>query len=96
MTVSTKDHQLVFVNHSSVSISGGWFLSANVLSLLLCLTLQIGRIVSSDKATRARRTEIVSVKSSALLHHGVIRLKSTSVVVLDHVSVLKLERSRGL
>ena len=95
MTVSTKDHQLVFVNNSGVSISSGGLLSANVPSLLLYLTLQVGRIISTE-ATRARGTDHVSVKSSALLHHGVVGLKAGSVVVLDHVSILQFERGRGL
>ena len=95
MTVSSKDHQLVLVNDTSVAIACSWLLSVYVFTLLLYLTLQVRGVVTVI-GSRARRTNHIGVKSSALFHHGVVRLKAGSIVVLDHVSILKLERGRGL
>ena len=80
-----------------MTITSSWLLSSNVLSLLLlCLALQVRGIVASLEAARARRESHIGVKSSALLHGGVVGLEARSIVVLYHIGVLQFERSGRL
>jgi len=96
VAVSAKDHQLVFVDQASVAITGSRLLSTNVFALLLYVAALHVRGFLPAEGTRGARSDNIGVKSSALLHHGVVGLKPRGIVILNHVGVLKFKRSGGL
>ena len=95
MAVAAKDHQLVFVDQAGVAITGSRLLSTNVFALLLYVAFHVRGFLPTE-GTGARRGDNIGVKSSALLHHGVVGLKTRGIVILNHVGVLEFKRSRGL